>query len=222
MTYDSSGIVYPSEDDVVYLESVKKMNEKIKKASRRPLVVNMFAGPGCGKSTVSASVFGLLKLHGVNSELITEFAKDLAWEQRTKTFENQYYIWAKQYHKLWRVGDQVDVVITDSPFLLSLVYGENKPESFKNLVREIFDEFNNVNYYLIRVKPYEQAGRNQDEEEAKELDESVFTMLKENQAEFGLAEGSYKGVNVIVSYLLNELGIERKYYISEGDSLAKD
>ena len=46
------------------------------------LTVNLFGGPGTGKSTTSAAVFSLLKMHGVNAELITEFAKDLTWEKR--------------------------------------------------------------------------------------------------------------------------------------------
>lgn len=36
-----------------------------------PLVINVFAGPGAGKSTTAALVFGLLKSAGVNAELVT-------------------------------------------------------------------------------------------------------------------------------------------------------
>ena len=46
------------------------------------LCVNLFGGPGIGKSTTAAGVFNLLKLHGIETELITEFAKDLVWEER--------------------------------------------------------------------------------------------------------------------------------------------
>ena len=159
-------------------------------------------------------MFGLLKLHGVNAELITEFAKDLAWEERHKTFENQYYIWAKQYHKLWRASDQVDVIVTDSPLLLSLVYGTDRPKYFRELVLNTHHNFNNRNYYITREKPYEEAGRYQTPEEAMELDEAVLNMLMENSIGFFTAAGDHTGPNYIAATILeDELAIKFKYRV---------
>jgi ABC-type glutathione transport system ATPase component len=53
------------------------------------IMVNIYGGPGCGKSTTAAGVFTLLKIHKIDCELVTEFAKDLTWENRHKTLENQ-------------------------------------------------------------------------------------------------------------------------------------
>lgn len=39
-------------------------------------VINLFAGPGSGKSTTCAGVFSKLKLAGVNCEMALEYAKD--------------------------------------------------------------------------------------------------------------------------------------------------
>ena len=66
------------------------------------LVVNLFGGPGCGKSTVAALLFGKLKQHGVNCEMALEYAKDKVWEESFKTLEDQIYIFGKQLHKIWR------------------------------------------------------------------------------------------------------------------------
>jgi len=118
----------------------------------KPITINLFAGPSAGKSTSAAAVFSLLKMHDVNAELFTEFAKDLTWEKRHRTLDNQYYIWGKQYHKMWRVKDQVDVLITDSPLLLGIIYGDQKPVCFKDTVLHSFSEkFDNMNYFLMRV-----------------------------------------------------------------------
>ena len=80
------------------------------------LVVNLFAPPGSGKSTMAAHIFAKLKQANINCELVTEFAKDLTWENRQNTLENQLYVFAEQHHRVNRLKKQVDVVITDSPF----------------------------------------------------------------------------------------------------------
>jgi len=59
------------------------------------LIVNLFGGPSSGKTTMAAGLFCLLKMHGIDCELVTEFAKDLVWEERFKTLKNQQYIFGK-------------------------------------------------------------------------------------------------------------------------------
>ena len=39
------------------------------------IVVNLFGGPGCGKSTTAAWLFNQLKERGINCEYVTEFPK---------------------------------------------------------------------------------------------------------------------------------------------------
>jgi adenylate kinase family enzyme len=38
-------------------------------------VINLFGGPGCGKSTLAARIFSILKLKDISCELINEYAK---------------------------------------------------------------------------------------------------------------------------------------------------
>lgn len=90
------------------------------------LVVNLFGAPGAGKSTGAAYIFSKLKMAGVNAELVTEFAKDKVWEESKAVFQNQAYIFGKQYFRISRVQDKVDVVITDSPILLSSFYANDE------------------------------------------------------------------------------------------------
>lgn len=44
------------------------------------LVINLFGVPGAGKSTGAAYIFARLKMLGINTELVTEFAKDKVWD----------------------------------------------------------------------------------------------------------------------------------------------
>ena len=113
------------------------------------LLINLFGGPGAGKSTGAAYIFSKLKMAGVNAELVTEFAKDKVWEGNKEVFKNQAYIFGKQYFKISRCADKVDVIITDSPLLLSIVYNDNPVlgdsfnETVKNVIRRThYDETN--------------------------------------------------------------------------------
>lgn len=78
--------------------------------------INLFGGPGTGKSTAAASLFAEMKKKGMDVELVTEVAKDFVWEERQKTLEIQPYITVKQYRNLFRLKGKVDYVITDAPF----------------------------------------------------------------------------------------------------------
>lgn len=182
------------------------------------LYVNLFAGPSTGKSTTAAGIFNLLKLHDVDAEIVTEFAKDLVWEGRAKTMDNQRYLYGKQHHRIWRLNKSVDVVVTDSPLLLSLVYGSlnsNVSEDFFKDVKKAYNEFNNINFFLKRTKKYNPNGRNQNEDEAKEIDNLIKTMLEENNYNYESVLGTHEAVNIITNVILNLLGKEIEYNVTK-------
>lgn len=135
------------------------------------IVLNMFAGPGTGKSTTAAGVFAELKHRGRRAELVTEVAKEMCYDRLPHPFD-QRVILREQYRRLDRLRGQVDVVVSDAPLLFGLIYatGDTDTPAFKADVRERFHEFENLNFFLNRVKPYATYGRTQDESEARALD----------------------------------------------------
>ena len=174
---------------------------------RNALIVNLFGGPGVGKSTTAAGVFTLLKLHDVECELITEYAKDLVWEERHKTFRDQQYLFAKQHHRIWRVADKVDVVVTDCPLMLSPVYGERYKatnELFNANVVDVARGFNNLNIVLMRTKRYNQNGRNETEDEAREVDRAITNTLKKYKMDWAEVPGNFEGINKIVKKIMSK------------------
>lgn len=169
-------------------------------------VLNIFGGPGAGKSTTCAGVFALLKLHGINCELVTEFAKDLTWENNQEVLKDQVYILGEQYHRMHRLKNKVDLIITDCPLLLSSVYGrlnEIVDEEYHKFVFALNQEFYNIMFNLKRVKDYNESGRNQTFEEAKELDLIITDTIKQGGWHPHIVEGNYKGINSIAEQMLN-------------------
>ena len=173
------------------------------------LVVNLFAPPGSGKSTMAAHIFAKLKWANVNCELVTEFAKDLTWENRQKTLENQLYVFAKQHHRLNRLKEQVDIVITDSPLILSIIYNNKYcSDNFKHLnslVLEQHFKFNNYNIFINRKKPYNPIGRNQTEKESVEIGVEIKDLLDSYCIECDEFDGVEESVDIIVEKILKQL-----------------
>ena len=169
------------------------------------IIVNLFGVPGAGKSTGAAYIFSQLKMKGINAELITEFAKDKVWENNEKVFKNQLYLFGKQSFRISRVQDEVDVIVTDSPLLLSILYNQTPilGENFNQLVYDVFNSYNNINYLIKRTKPYNPAGRLQTEEESDALAEPLISLLKKENINYKEITGDIKGYDKIVQEVLN-------------------
>lgn len=169
-------------------------------------VINLFGGPGTGKSTTAADTFALMKWNNKNIELINEYAKEIVWEERYKIFEDQLYVTAKQNRKLYRVKDQVDWAITDSPLLLSLAYStpDYLPNTFPHMIHELYNTYDNINIFLQREKPYHKIGRTQDEEQARELDVRIKSLLDDGGYRYHIVPANTNARNVIFDILRDD------------------
>ena len=176
------------------------------------IVVNLFGAPGAGKSTGAARIFSNLKMAGINAELVTEFAKDKVWEENKAVFNDQLYIFGKQNFKLTRIKDKVDVAITDSPILLSMFYNKDYGDNFNKLVKEVFNSYNNINFFINRVKKYNPVGRFQDEHESNKLANELKIMLLSNSIPFVEANGDFTDYdNKITSQVIQMVNNENIY-----------
>ena len=171
------------------------------------IVVNLFGAPGAGKSTLAAYIFSKLKMNDVNVELITEFAKDKTWEKNFSALKNQAYMFGKQWYRITRCQSDVDVVVTDSPLLLNILYN-NDPvlgESFNQVIKNVFNSYKNLNYFILRAKKYNPKGRNQTEAESDELSDKLIDILNSNNIDYeflpGLLESGDKIVDEVMECL---------------------
>ena len=144
-------------------------------------VVNLFGGPGVGKSTVAAGLFHLLRVDGRRAELVTEFAKDLVWDRHDAGFEDQMWITANQWRRLYRLkAHDLEFAVVDCPLMLTTVYAVGMPNSFFELVYDLHSGYDNFNVLLRRTNPYEEVGRNQTQAEAAQIDFKIERMLAEH------------------------------------------
>ena len=117
---------------------------------KSPIVVNLAGSPGAGKSTGAAKIFSELKMLGINCELVGEVAKDITWEHNMTALSCQEYVFGKQSYRLARCRNDVDVIITDSPLPLTIIYTQNPDikKPLTDLVMAIFDSYNNLNFFI--------------------------------------------------------------------------
>lgn len=147
--------------------------------------INIFGGPGAGKSTTAVGVFYNLKRLGQSAELVTEVAKDFVWENRMDTLMIQPYVTVKQYRNLIRVKDKVDIVVTDAPILLGILYANKYaqalPKSYHQFVKDCHNEIltPSINIMLERSFAYDPNGRYQTEEEAHKLDAELEGIIQD-------------------------------------------
>lgn len=166
-------------------------------------VINLFAGPGSGKSTTAAGLFYHMKCAGVEVELVQEYAKDMVWEGRHNILEDQIYIFAKQQRRIARLKNHgLQWVITDSPIPLGLCYTkpEDQSDAFQDLVMQVFNSYENYNFYLTRNVQYNPNGRNQKtEQEAMQVDDKLTHMLSSNQIPYMTVQGGTSAVQDILA-----------------------
>lgn len=165
-------------------------------------VINLYGGPCCGKSTVAAGLFYELKCAGFECELSGEYAKDRTWDGNPEVLNNQPFIFGQQLHRIWRLYNKVEIIVCDSPILLSIVYSKENSELFEKFIVEQHNKYNNINFILDRSVKYDNIGRNENEEEAIQLDNKIFNIVKKYNIDCIKVTGNSKTkVNKILKHL---------------------
>lgn len=195
------------EEDEDVEELLRSLEEDVKnlpdRENRTTLVVNLYAGPGSGKSKMASGIFFELKSRGINCELVTEFAKELTWEERSMALNNQIHIFGEQHHRIFRLLGKVDVIITDAPLLFTPIYDMERRVSLKELALNEYNKMRNYNVFVVRKQGYNPAGRKQDYYQSLDLDYRVSRFLNENYIPYVNITGDVEGKDYVVRQILN-------------------
>jgi hypothetical protein len=140
-------------------------------------VINIWGAPGVGKSTVATGLFTLMKIKGHSVEYVSEYAKDLTWGRDWMGLAHQPSILAHQDYRLYRLNNQVEWVVLDSPLPMQIAYMGDAwvGIGLDRTAWDLFARYDNFNVLIERsgLFPYEEAGRNQTSEQAMMLDNVI-------------------------------------------------
>lgn len=183
------------------------------------IFVNLYGGPGAGKSTMAALLFAHLKREGFNCELITEYAKDLCWDNRLHNLENPLKLITEQLQRCIRVNGKVDIAITDSPIILTAIYDNSFPiltkekyKQWKNISKELCNllhsSFKSLNIFLKRNDKifYTEGRLEKSVDEARLIDDKVLKYLDENNIQYEAVD--YNNMLHIINLLKQKIGAE--------------
>lgn len=151
-------------------------------------IINLYGGPGVGKSTSAAYLYYIMKARGDNVELVREYVKDWAWEGRKFGAYDEIYFLGKQVRHESMLFGKVDYIVTDAPVFMTAYYArlycshelargvEEAALAFYQQAKE--DGHNHCHVRLERDKPYRADGRYQTEQQALEMDRGIDTFLQ--------------------------------------------
>lgn len=155
--------------------------------------INLYGGPGIGKSTVSSIVFSELKVRGFNAEIVHEYAKELVYEGfdlRKADSNFQYRIIMEQLRRELLFMGKAEYLVTDSPLLLNAFYSKEKRALD---LAQAHDSDTNLHFYLIRSnETFEGRGRSHSEKESISIDKEMIKFLKKNGIEPIIVDGDSK------------------------------
>lgn len=158
---------------------------------QKPLVINLIGGPGSGKSTTMAGVFYELKKMGVNAEIVPEYTKDRVYEKAFHTLEDQTYLMSKQIHKIWRLKDEVDVIVMDASLLTTPIYDKTHDPLLKKFAINEFNKWNNLVFFIDRGDvEYKTEGRYESLTEAQAIDQHYIDICKEYHIPFDVVKNT--------------------------------
>lgn len=152
-------------------------------------VINFFGSAGAGKSTQALGLTYNLKMRGLKVEYISEYAKELVFSNCTHILlSEQLHVYSEQIFKMRiRSNLDLDYLVTDSPTLLSLYYGEKYKANSKELSALILSEYNtysNINFFLNRNAAFDPVGRLQNELESDNDSIELKQFLNKNNISF--------------------------------------
>jgi len=173
--------------------------------------INLYAGPGAGKSTLASWLFAELKIRGYSIELVSEYVKSWAIEKRTIHPFHQVYFMGRQLEYEYRfLTNGVKHIITDSPVFLAATYARyynshlfEVANQMESIISTYEKKHPAINILLKRGDYFQQEGRYHNREQAEKIDLAVLSTLVANGVTF--KEFYAEDRQSILTYIIEEI-----------------
>src|SRR5882724_3143811 len=132
--------------------------------------INLWGGPGAGKSTMAAFLYAELKVLGYNVEFSQENFKPWVYQGRNANGYDDLLLFAQQLHaEEVYLRNGVDFVVVDCPPLMCCVYNKTRVACHADLVKIAIgyeENYKSINIFRERQNEYQEHGRIQSSDEA--------------------------------------------------------
>jgi hypothetical protein len=174
-------------------------------------LVNLFGGPGAGKSSIASGITYKLKKNHITCDNPYEFPKLLAWDENKEAIKDQFFIAGNQHRGIAKSYGKVDYIVIDSPILFSLVYtgyydkgypSDRYGESFFNFIVDLHNSYDNINILLERSDGnHNEKERYQTLNESLEIDKIIKGILDDNNIPYHTVKVGKNTVKEIMKIL---------------------
>lgn len=153
------------------------------------IIVNLFGGPGAGKTTLAYYLAYRFKQVGFRAELVGEAAREIIYDRNNpkesgtaaQLIDNQLLISGLQAERIKRLERHgIEVAIADSPLKMGLLYV--KEHDMRGALQAAIEAFNKncqhqINVFVQRTPgKYDKESRAQSEEQAMQLDKDIINL----------------------------------------------
>lgn len=175
-------------------------------------IINLWGGPGSGKTTLAYYLAYRFKQAGFRAELVGEAAREIIYDRNpgvtaAQLIDNQLLITGLQAERVKRLERHgIEVAISDSPLRMGLLYVQE--HDMRWALQSAIEAFNkdfqhqyNVLVQRTRGK-YDKESRAQTESEAIKLDKKIEALIGHQLGDYATVWGQEA---LVFDYLLQEV-----------------
>lgn len=162
---------------------------------KQSYLINIYGGPGVGKSTLSDGLAYFLKIDSSfgDVENVPEEAKRLVWRGEFETLKNQPLVTKGQIDNIMGVAGKMDIIICDSPIDQGYVYlsNPNHSQEVHKLITNAEKKLRELGVNTINILiehhdngfspkadvAFQKEGRIHDEEQSRDLGTRIKELL---------------------------------------------
>lgn len=178
------------------------------------IIINLFGGPGSGKTTLAYYLAYRFKQAGFRAELVGEAAREIIYDRNNpnesgtaaQLIDNQFLISGLQSERIMRLQRHgIEIAIADSPLRMGLLYVKDSGmrDALRTAIRHFESEFPYFVNVLVQRTPghYDKESRAQSEDEAMELDRQTHALRQMQANDYAAVWGQEE---ILFKYLLQE------------------